>query len=127
MAEPDELTRVLHSGTNAQFDTKLGASTDSQDISTTGRREGALVAADIGAIGVRVVANVGSGVRRELDGVVPSRPGEVADILERSRGLAAGGDDVKEVVSGGQVGGSKENSDGELHLEGNLEGTLGAG
>lgn len=114
------LTRVGHSSANTQLDANLVARADGQDLGAAGVGEGALVADDVLAIGMRAVADVLGRVRREFDGVVGCLAGELPDILEGGRGAAAGAGDVEEVVGGSTLRDGADDKSGGLHGNGYL-------
>jgi hypothetical protein len=108
---------VLHGGADAQLDGDVGAGGNGQDLGLAGVGEGTLVADDIGAVNVRVVADIGGRVARELDGVEGRRAGGLADELVGAGRGTANDVDIEEVVGRGHLGEGTED-DGVLHLEG---------
>lgn len=84
-------TWVLHGGTNTETEADVVTSIDSQSLTGTALAC-ALVTSDIWSIGVRVVADVGGRVGRELDWVVCNGTSRPSDVLEL--GLSSTVDDV---------------------------------
>jgi len=110
-------TRVAHLGTNGQLHADLVTGVDSQDLSLCGRREGTLVATNIGAISKRSIADVSRRGVRELDRVVLGRASRLADVFV-SRLLDTANDvAVEEVVGSGHLGDSGDEKSRELHSD----------
>lgn len=107
--------RVLHRGADAEREGDGVARVERQDLGAARVAEGALVAADVVAVGEGAVADVLGRVGGELDGVVVRRARELADVLEGGRAGAVDGADVEEVVRGRHLGDGCEGEGRGLH------------
>jgi hypothetical protein len=108
--------RVSHLRANSELELDFITSIDGQDLSVASSSS-TLVAADVRAVGEGSIADVGSGVGAELDGVVLGRPGRLSDVFEC--GLSNTTDDVciEKVVSARELGDSAKGKSRELHSD----------
>jgi len=110
-------TGVLHLCSNSKLEADFVTGADGQDIGLAGGREGALVADDIGSVCVGAIADIGSRVGRELDGVVLGWASRHADILEGWLGDSVLDVGVHEVMGGCHLGNRSEENSVDLHSE----------
>src|SRR4051812_43487333 len=105
---------MCHGSTNSKLESNLRTSGHSQNLGLSGFGESALVASSIFLVNVRVVANIGRWVGRELDGVVCSLTSEASNVRPRFDTVDDGG--VEEVMSRCHLGDGGKNESG-LHIK----------
>lgn len=103
------LTRVLHGGAYAKLNRNVASRSDVEDLRLGGVGESSLVASAVRAVDVGTIANIGSGVVRELDRIILGGTGEVSDVLERLSGGAILNHGVEEVMGGCHLGNGQDN------------------